>query len=351
MRPKSNPVTRTLSRAYGLGTRVRKLIYDSGLIKAVRIDRPVISVGNIVAGGAGKTPLTIMLVELLQARGLKVCVLSRGYGAQEPPIDRPRIVCDGQDILLDAARSGDEPQMIAQRTSACVVVYPDRVEAAQLALDALQPDVFIMDDGFQHWRLQRDLNILVMDAAAPLGNGELLPAGPLRESSEAIEKAHLIAVNHGPRLRDEISDKFEEWGPSIQVVMRPEKFVRLASDHSENLNLIKDKSVAVISAIARPERFVETVKALGGRIVFQQAYRDHHNISCGEFSSNHQTAKAAGAEIVLITEKDAARMQTSVVGAPPVFALAMNMEIVEGAYRLEAALDRLLGVATGVSTE
>ena len=346
MREKSNPFTRTLARAYELGTKARKLIYDSGLIELVRVERPVISVGNIVAGGAGKTPLTIMLVERLQARGLKVCVLSRGYGAETPPTDRPRIVCDGNDVLVDVKKSGDEPQMIAKRTSACVVVYPDRVEAARLAIEALEPDVFVMDDGFQHWRLARDLNILIMDAREPLGNGELLPAGPLREPAEAIEKAHLIAINHGSELTDEVHDQFEEWGPNFQVHLSPTGLRPFGEQTLQACDSLANKKVALVSAIARSERFKTTVENLGAEVVLHHAYRDHYNISPGELTADIRKAQSLGAEMILVTEKHGARIHRLGEWKLPIFVLCMNLTIHEGEERLEAALDRLLGNAS-----
>lgn len=343
MRPKSTPLTRIAAGAYELGTKARKLAYDIGLVKAVKVDRPVISIGNITAGGAGKTPLTILLVQWLQARGLKVCVLSRGYGAQEPPSDRPRIVCDGETILENAARSGDEPQMIAQRTKACVVVYPNRVEAAQLAIDALEPDVFVLDDGFQHWRLERDLNILIMDAREPLGNGQLLPAGPLRESPEAVERAHLIAVNHGPTIAEETNMEFESWAPNFEVRMSPQDVCTLAGDEAEDCVSLAGQKVYLVSGIARPERFKETLENLGAEVLAHKAYGDHYNISEGELSRDLEQAEKLGADCVLITEKDAARMTPRLHTNLPLKVLRMEMEVYAGADILDEALGRLLG--------
>jgi tetraacyldisaccharide 4'-kinase len=346
MRPKSTPFTRLAASAYELGTKARKLAYDNGLIKSVRIDRPVISVGNITAGGAGKTPLTILLVERLQSMGLRVCVLSRGYGAQEPPKDRPRIVCDGHDILVDAARSGDEPQMIAQKTMASVVIYPSRVEAAQLALDALEPDVFVLDDGFQHWQLERDLNILVMDAREPIGNGELLPAGPLRESPAAIERAHLIAINHGAEVADTLPPEFESWAPHFEVWMKPVEVCDFGADKGQDCEGLKGEKVMLVSAIARAQRFKTTVENLGATVVKHQAYRDHYNISAGELQRDLRFAAQVGATAVLVTEKDAARLEVLCVMPVPIKVLRMSMQVHSNAAVLDSALGRLLGEET-----
>ena len=334
-----------LSKIYGSAIHIRGLAYDLGWVSTHGVSKPVVSIGNLTVGGAGKTPLTILFVERLQAMGLKVCVLSRGYGAKEPPKDRPRIVCDGNDVLVGVERSGDEPLLIAQRTKAMVVVYPDRVAAAKLAIESLEPDIFILDDGFQHWKLERDLNVLVMDAKSPLGNGQLLPAGPLRESEEAIERAHLIAFNHGAGEPADLSHDIRSWAPHFEVSMMAESCVDCWSNEVLPLETVFERPAWLVSGIARPERFRQTAEQVGVNIVGHKAFRDHYNLSHGEFTRQLEQAKEAGAECILTTEKDAVRLPRIQSWGMPVYAIRMSMKIVGDPIAFEQAVERLLGAS------
>jgi len=333
-----------LSRVYGSAIHIRGLAYDLGWISTHRVSKPVVSIGNLTLGGAGKTPLTILFVERLQAMGLKVCVLSRGYGAKDPPKDRPRIVCDGNEILVGVERSGDEPLLIAQRTKAMVVVFPNRVAAAKLAIESLEPDIFVLDDGFQHWKLQRDLNVLVMDAKSPLGNGQLLPAGPLRESEEAIERAHLIAFNHGASEPDALRQDVLSWAPHFEVSMTAESCVDCWTGEPLPLEEILHRPAWLISGIARPERFRQTAEQVGVRVIGHKAFRDHYNVSHGEFTRQLEQAEQAGAECILTTEKDAVRLPRIQSWRLPVYAVRMSMQIVGDTDAFDQAIERLVGV-------
>ncbi len=165
---------------YKAGVRLRYAMYESGFKKKRRLDCPVISIGNLAVGGAGKTPMAVWLAKMLVKKGLRPVVISRGYrGTLE---NEAAVVSDGRDVFLDAKSCGDEPYMMAMEKDFPVVVGQDRYEAGLLALETFAPDVIILDDGFQHLKLARDLDLVLLDYGDPLGNGRMLPAGRLRET-------------------------------------------------------------------------------------------------------------------------------------------------------------------------
>jgi len=175
-----------LSSAYGLAMKARQALYRSGRFRVHDLGVPVISVGNLTTGGTGKTPLVEWIATELAQTGLRVCILTRGYGRRNA--GTRVVVSDGNEIISDAARAGDEAALLAERLKGqgAVITDADRVSAARWAVENLQSDVFVLDDGFQHLRVRRDLDILTIDATNPWGNGRLLPSGILRESPAAI---------------------------------------------------------------------------------------------------------------------------------------------------------------------
>ncbi len=181
-----------LSLAYGAGVRLRLFLYGAGILKTKRLPCAVISVGNITAGGTGKTPVTMHIAELLKKRGRRVAILSRGYKRRSKGVC---VVSDGKDILLDPLQAGDEPYLMALRLPGVpVIVGEDRVKAGEYLIKRFSPECIVLDDGFQHVRLSRDLNILLVDSKTGLGNDQLLPGGILREPSGGIGRADLILV-------------------------------------------------------------------------------------------------------------------------------------------------------------
>lgn len=164
---------------YSLAQRLRAELYRSGIVKTHRLPRPVVSIGNITVGGTGKTPVTAYIARFLMAQGYRVAVLSRGYGGSLE--GQTCVVSDGATIMLSARECGDEPYLLASTVPGLMVVIgTDRYTAGQVAMQQLSPDIFLLDDGFQHLRLHRDLNILLLDYSRPFGNGWTLPAGILR---------------------------------------------------------------------------------------------------------------------------------------------------------------------------
>jgi tetraacyldisaccharide 4'-kinase len=286
-----------LSVLYGLLVRLRKTMYRLGWLASERLPLPVLVVGNVVAGGAGKTPVVMAVVQHLQARGIRVGVISRGYGRRSR---------DCLEVLPDSAIEdvGDEPALIQRRTSAPVFVAARRVEAARALLDSYpHVQVLVCDDGLQHLRLQRDLEIGVFDDRG-VGNGFLLPAGPLREP--------------WPRPLDLLLHTGEQPAFAGLRARRGLASHALRSDGSRIalIDLAPGKPLLALAAIARPEAFFAMLRAQGLPLAATVALPDHHDFS--------QWAGNVGARYtVLCTEKDAVKLWTR---EPTALAVPLDFE-------------------------
>jgi tetraacyldisaccharide 4'-kinase len=282
-----------LAALFGSTVRLRNWLFDRGLLRAERVDGLfVISVGNLVLGGAGKTPAVIAVCERLAGAGRKVAVLSRGYGRTERAPMRV-------DPAGPAERYGDEPLLIARRCpSVEVFVGPRRAELARLAL-ARGAEVAVLDDGMQHRRLARDLEIVVVDAATRFGNGRLLPAGPLREPQASLHRADLVWLRDGrERLPGvEVPHVFAEHRPTALMTATGPRPLETLAGHR----------VLALCGIARPDAFVRTLKQLGADLADLRAFPDHHRFTPGELASAREQAARLGAQLVT-TEKDAVRL-------------------------------------------
>jgi len=305
--------------AFRAGAFARNALYDRGALRAVRVDGPrVISVGNLTVGGSGKTPAVIHLANLLSAAGRRVFVLSRGYGRRSTTAVAFR--ASDAPSWEDA---GDEPLLIARRCpSATLMVGADRAALAQEAARR-GAEVILLDDGFQHRHLHRDLDILVVDAAVGFGNGRLLPRGPLREPLSSLRRAGLIwlveSLDPGPRL------SFDQ--PVVRVAVRPTALIGPSGDE-EPLDALHGREVVALAAIARPERFAATLESLGARVVERRFLPDHAPLLPHHFEAR------AGA-LLVTTEKDAARLPA---GALPAFRLRVDAQVTQGASDLRVAL-------------
>jgi len=248
---------RMLSSVFKTVVRVRRDMYVSGLLSSVRLRVPVIVVGNITVGGTGKTPLVIALIEALRARGFNPGVISRGYAGT------------GAALLIVDARSsplsvGDEAALVFATTQAPFIVCRDRVRAGRVMLDQNAVDVIISDDGLQHYRLQRDVEICVIDGERRFGNGYLLPAGPLREPKERLESIELRVCNGGEAPPNEIAMR-----------LRSDQAVSLADPQQRRpLRDFAGQRVHAVAGIGNPERFFAQLRAAGIEGI-PHAFDDH----------------------------------------------------------------------------
>ena len=337
-------ILKPLSLVYGAGVRLRLSMYRTGLFRTHTLACPVISIGNITAGGSGKTPMTIHIAELLRKKGLGVAILSRGYKRSSKGV---AVVSDGTEVLLGPSEAGDEPYLMARRLKGVpVIVGEDRVKAGEFAIGKFAPQCILLDDGFQHIRLFRDLNILLIDSKAAFATDRLLPAGLLREPLGAVGRADLVMVK-GSKLApkdskllkgfklDTLGFHYKATGASgLKSGLKKKK--RLATDKLKGL-----KAFAV-AGVANPSSFLETLDALGVSLTGKRIYRDHHSYSKADFESLMK--EAAGSELILTTEKDAIKLERFAEGKIPVYAVEIDVAMDSvGADSLDKHLSRILG--------
>ncbi len=272
-----------LSLLYGLISNLLRLSYVRGWRKAWRAPVPVVVVGNLTAGGNGKTPVVIWLVQALQQRGLRVGVVSRGYGGKAA---RYPLVLD---VKTRTAEAGDEPVLIYQRTGAAVAVSPSRREAVEALLAAGQIDIIVTDDGLQHYALARDIEIVVVDGERRFGNGWWLPAGPMRERTGRLKTVSAVINNGGVPHPGELAMQLVP-GPAINL---------LSGAKHDALTL---DNVIAMAGIGHPPRFFNTLRKLGISPVKEVAFADHQNYSAGALN-----ALVKPGQTLLMTEKDAVK--------------------------------------------
>ncbi|MGZ8984489.1 MAG: tetraacyldisaccharide 4'-kinase [Methylotenera sp.] len=283
-----------LSWLFFVITHVRKSLYQTGWLKSYRLAVPVVVIGNINVGGTGKTPLVVWLAEQLQLAGYKPGIISRGYGGNAKAVQAVFAHSKPQQV-------GDEPVLIAKRTRCPVYVSPNRVAAGRALLQAHpECNVVISDDGLQHYRLQRNVEIVVFDSTKGFGNGALLPAGPLRESTARLSDVDAV-VSNGKVVNIEEQLHVEGFTP-IEMQLESADFYNLIDSNVKcNARAFAGQQVLAIAGIGNPERFFQQLHLLG--LNFQrQAYPDHHAFQPQDFES-------VAADIIVMTEKDAVKCQ------------------------------------------
>lgn len=272
-----------LSWLYGLVSGAIRLCYRLGLKRAWRAGVPVVVVGNLTAGGNGKTPVVIWLVEQLQRRGLRVGVVSRGYGGKAASYP----------LLLNSetttAEAGDEPVLIFQRTGAPVAVSPDRAEAVSAILANHSMNIIVTDDGLQHYRLARDVEIVVVDGVRRFGNGWWLPAGPMRERVSRLKTVDAVITNGGIPHAGEIPMRLE---PGLAVNLRT----------GERRDVAQLSNVVAMAGIGHPPRFFATLEACGVHPQKCVPLADHQTLTAADVN-----ALLSKAQTLVMTEKDAVK--------------------------------------------
>ncbi|MCU6675198.1 tetraacyldisaccharide 4'-kinase [Leclercia adecarboxylata] len=272
-----------LSWLYGLVSGLIRLSYKVGLKRAWRAPVPVVVVGNLTAGGNGKTPVVIWLVEQLTQRGIRVGVVSRGYGGKA---ERYPLLLTGQ---TTTAQAGDEPVLIFQRTGAPVAVSPVRSEAVQALLSQTYVQMVITDDGLQHYALARDKEIVVIDGVRRFGNGWWLPAGPMRERASRLKSVDAVIVNGGSAQAGE-----------IPMQLRPGLAVNLVT--GERRDVAELPNLVAMAGIGHPPRFFSTLEACGARLLNTVPLADHQALSQAQVAGF-----TAPGQTLIMTEKDAVK--------------------------------------------
>lgn len=303
---------------YGVGLRARNSLYQKGFFTSADLGAKTISIGNITVGGTGKTPLVAFIAEKLLEQGEKVCVLTRGYGRDNP---KERVlVSDGERILADAREAGDEPFELATQLSGKAVIVADakRAEAGLWAREKFGITAFILDDGFQHRQVNRDLDLVLIDATNPFGNGKLLPSGTLREPLKNLNRADAVIITRANLVKDisKINAKVLQINPNGKIFISENKFtdlIRLKDFLSPKLknqkSEIKNLNCLAFCALGNPDNFFEQLRLEKFNLVHTKTFPDHHHYRQSEIKNIEKEAVQNRAEVLLTTAKDAVKLK------------------------------------------
>ena len=319
-----NPLS-PLGWLYGVAADARNALYDRGIFKTHTLGARTISIGNLTTGGTGKTPLVAHVARLLADSGEKVCILTRGYGRKNPA--NSVLVSDRSAVRCDARHGGDEPVELAYKLigKAAVIADRDRIKGAQRALRELGSTVFVLDDAFQHRRAERDVDIVCIDSTNPWGNGEILPAGTLRERARNIERADVIVITRTDLVKDVASIEGEIRKLNLQaVVFRSANNISRIVELQEFLGAkMDDKGSAAIErplfafcGLGNPSNFFRQLELKGLDLAGRKTYPDHHFYTQRDITEIEKRARSSGSECLITTVKDAVRLTKAKFSLP-----------------------------------
>ena len=336
-----SPLLAVFSILYGAAVWFRMSTYKRRCYKKKSLPGFVVSIGNLTAGGTGKTPAVVMLAQWAVKQGYRVAVLTRGYGRRSKT--KVLEVSDGEVIKADCRESGDEPYLLARKlTGVPVIISSKRFTAGTFAHRKFGANFFILDDGFQHLGLKRDLDLVLIDAIRPFGNGHLLPWGPLREPIDQLTRAGAFILtrfsnkNSAQRTIYLLNEEFPEI-PIFCADHKPEKVVFPQLNVSHRPDFLKGKRVLAFAGIARPEVFRETITQLGANLVYFKCFKDHYRFKPKEIQSLIKMREGLGAQYLLTSEKDWVRMTTFTPMCPEMAYLSIEFKLVsdqDGFFKL-----------------
>ena len=340
------PIAGGVAAFYGLGARARRGLYGQGWLQVKRLPGPVVSVGNLTVGGTGKTPVTACLARLFQGQGYQIAILSRGYGGQTQGVTR---ISDGQQIYARPPDAGDEAFWLALNLpGAAVYTSPERYAAGLAAWRDCKPDLFLLDDGFQHFQLHRDLDVVLLDADAPFGNGHLLPRGPLREPVATLAAAQvLILTRFQAELHQERLKLLQEKFPDKTVLtatISPTRARIFPEDRDLPLEGLKGQSLLAFAGLARPRVFYDTLRDLGVNLLASRDFPDHYAFQPRDLAALVKEAQTLGAGALITSSKDWARLGEKWDFPLPLMVLEVEARLEEGgAQKILAALGEAAG--------
>ena len=311
----------------------REWLYGRGVLKSRALPCRVVSIGNLTVGGTGKTPAVEVAVQSLMSLGHRPAVVSRGYGRSTRGV---QVVADAASIRLDPEESGDEPFLLARRLPGIpVVVGSNRHDAARVAIERFGVTAIVLDDGFQHRTLKKDLEIVMARARRPWGNGQLLPAGPLREPLGALARADLIVATGAVDLGDarEVVDAVDEHAPRVPVVtatLVPAECWEAGRMRAVRLPELAGRKLAAFAGIAAPAAFAETLRSTGAEVTTMSSFADHHWYSVDELAALDARAGEVGADALITTEKDWVRLRRLRLPHRPLYVLSVRLVVQSG---------------------
>jgi tetraacyldisaccharide 4'-kinase len=322
---------RGASHLYGAAVKLRNCLYDKKIFRQQKLSCKVISVGNIVVGGTGKTPMVIYLANLLQAKGFRPAVLSRGYkGKSKSPVN---IVSDGHRLFMKPEDCGDEPVLISHATKGIpVLTGPKRSLTGQVVLEKFGVDVLVLDDGFQHRQLARDVDIVLLRAESPFGNGYRLPAGPLRESPQALKRADMV-FSVGKDRGDHV-----EAESAFQVFHKEDVLLNGSTKQEYPLDHLQGRRICAFAGIASPERFQKALTGAGAEVVFFVPFPDHHFYTHEEIRNIQKRAGEEKVEMIITTEKDGVKLLPFHMFLEKIHLLRISMAFVSGEDKFVSSL-------------
>jgi tetraacyldisaccharide 4'-kinase len=321
---------RLASIPYAAVIRLRNLAYDRGWARTVRAEVPVVSVGNLTVGGTGKTPCVEYVARFLRERDVRVAILSRGYGAEGGPND---------EALVLEENLPDVPHLQGA----------DRVALAQTAVEELESELLLLDDGFQHRRLARDLDLLLIDATAPWGHGHLLPRGLLREPMSGMKRADVILLTRCDQVdaaqRQQVRRIVEKAAPHASVVETTHRPIELANSEGAKLPLaaLQSTPIAAFCGLGNPEAFRRTLTDLGATVSAFRTYPDHHGYTRADVEELHAWAESLPSKCLIVTtQKDLVKLRLSALADCPLWSLRIRLNIEAGEDVLTGKLQSIL---------
>ena len=321
---------------YYMVVKLRLLLYKLKILKSEKVNAFVISVGNITTGGTGKTPVCIELANYFTSVNKKNAILSRGYGGKLSNT-LVNTISDGTNIFYNADFSGDEPYLLASNTeNTAVLTSKNRINAARKAIDDYSSEILILDDGFQHIKLKRDLNIMLVDAILKFGNEKILPQGPLREPLSEIKRADVILVMNKLALDNKAQIESEKFAAELQTKYLKKVLVaNFCPDKIYSLStgkILEEKiPVYAFCGVGQPVFFFEYLKSQGFELVKTREYKDHHLYTFDDIKNLYEEAELFGAKAIVTTEKDGVKIKA--------FLSKMNSDIQIYALKLRLNLD------------
>ena len=333
---------------------IRYLLYRTGLLRRYPLGTQVISIGNVTAGGTGKTPVTEIFARTLAAEGRRVAILSRGYRRREAPwwqrlftqvIEKPLVVSDGRRVLLDSATGGDEPYLLASNLpGVAVVVDRNRVKAGRHAVNRLGCDTLILDDGFQYQKLKHSIEVVLVDSTNPFGNGNLLPRGILREPVRNLKRADIIFLTKCRGDVSAVKEEIRRYNRTAEIVEcnhTPKVLKDVWSREEFPLSWLAGKTTCTLSGIASPKGFENSLRHLGAKVVWCERYADHHRYDASEVLYALNRTADMGADALVTTEKDAVRFPRLETSPVRCLYLRIAIEILAGGESFAEIINRI----------
>ncbi len=327
----------SLTYPYSAVLKTRNAFYENGIIKSTRLPVKIFSIGNITTGGTGKTPLVENMAKALCKSGKKVAILSRGYGAGN-------LSQKDNDIVNDECLTLRE-----NLHGVHILVGKDRVGNGEKAIRDFGVDCIILDDGFQHFKIKRDLDVVIIDSLNPFGGEYLVPRGSLREPLENLRRADIFIISHcdqsSGKVIKSIYTRLKQLNPEAPVcesIHRPVLLEDITGGSTLELEWLKRKRIYGLSAIGNPESFASTLKGLGAELIKHRVYCDHHVYTLEELAGVVSEAKSLGADAIVVTQKDIVKIRNMSIKGANILSLRIEFEITEGIELYSKAIDRVL---------